>query len=92
MTFDSRSRLFSHSYGKSPMSDLPHHDAEREQIGARIDARRIEILLGADVERRAEHLILLRQRERVVGLREAEVEQLDLLARLATARDRCSRS
>ena len=33
---------------------LEHHDAEREQIGARIDARRIEVLLGADVERRAE--------------------------------------
>ena len=65
---------------------LEHDDAEREQIGARVDGGGVRVLLGADVERRAEQLVAVRQLELVVGLCEAEVEDLHGLEAAVEAR------
>ena len=61
---------------------LVRHDADRPQVGARIDPARIVELLGRHVRRRAELRIGRgphAREARVEDLRDAEIEELDLL-------------
>ena len=75
----SRSRLDDHAYGQPPVR-FSNSTIPSENKSARPSTwRRIEALLGADVERRAEQLLGVGQCVLVGDLRESEVEQHDAL-------------
>ena len=73
---------------------LEEHDAERPDVGARVDVPRRAHLLGRHVERRAEHRARSREpghfaaRSPRIGLRHAEVEHLDLRRAADGAREK----